>query len=152
MNDDDGERQIQNDYLRRQIVAIDSLPPSDRRRKRLQLFVLRCRSCQDVVLEVVDTKPYRVIRTRRTQLNEIAPPPPGLSPEGRTAYWREHFADRPPDAIRLDARWMFTPIPDDLSSESDSSVVTACRCTSDQLVRISWLATQLAAGKSTATR
>lgn len=52
----------QTAHLQAQLNAIDTLPV--RRRRGYQLLVLRCQGCGDVLLEVLDTRPYAVVRMR----------------------------------------------------------------------------------------
>ncbi len=98
---DDWEREHreQTTHLQAQLNAIDTLPA--RRRCGYQLLVLRCQGCGDVMLEVVDTRPYAVVRTRA-----------------------------PLDFRRGGWRWSAIPWPSgETDPDSDRAAIpTACRC------------------------
>lgn len=94
------EYQEQTEYLQAQLTALNGLPPQ--RRRRFQLLVLRCQGCEDVMLEVLDTRPYAVVRTRP------------LHPSTRRGGWR----------------WLAIPWPSgsDSPEREAGQIPVACRC------------------------
>lgn len=148
------ERQSQNDYLREQLHAIDKAPG---RRRRYQLFVLRCQRCGDVLLEVIETDPYWSVRIRHAESPEDSPPrpPAGSRVSEVQAHYRAHFEGRErPARLRLDKRWSFFAITTEMSRDERREVDVACRCATNLAgsVALRWVYERLAAGDRSATR
>lgn len=143
------EMQLQNDHLRAQLAALAKSPP--RVRRKYQLLVVRCQGCGDVMLEVLKTEPYAVIRLRGIEPGEFPAAPAGATMAEARDHWREFFADRQ-ESIRLDAHWTFVPIAWPPSSDHDadrrdSSVHTACKCRDAGPISMRWIFEKLAAGQ-----
>lgn len=148
------EWQIQNDYLRQQLVAIARRPAAKRREFRL--FVLWCKRCSDVLLEVVDTRPFPVVRLRHAVSSQRPPQAPaGASVTQALEHYRSAREASPElykHSIRLDKRWRFIAIPPTMAPNERSSVSVACRCQEQQLVELRWVYEQMNAGIREATR
>jgi hypothetical protein len=96
------------------------------------LLEMVCGACGDVLIEVIATAPYRVVRFRRADL-------PNVSVEPRNDEDAVQFARRAYDATRAASggsgealragEWWFDPLPEvpDLK-ESTKKVPTRCRC------------------------
>lgn len=120
------EHEIQTEHLRRQLAALATLAPA--RRRKFQLLVVRCQGCGDVMAEVLDTKPYPVIRSRQLVVRE-------LGEAARNGDWARHFAETK-ESIRRDQEWRFVPIPQPLPSERaarNALIPVACSCRSTDL-------------------
>lgn len=142
----DEEMWLQNNHLRQQILALSK--KSSTVRKRFQLLLVRCKRCDDVVLEVLDTLPYAVVRLRNTEAEKHAPPPEGATTEEVAAHWRSHFATRSP-ATRLDKNWRFYPIAGQAQPEDAQTLIPcACGCVGDRTRSHRWMRERMAAGKS----
>ncbi len=114
----------QNDYLRRQLHALERGSPE--RRRKFQLLLIRCAGCGDVLVEVMQTDPYPVIRFRRTTDHPAAPSLPAGAP---VAARVERMKTRL-EPIRQGA-WSFYPIPWPLpepSADDHGLVPASCRC------------------------
>lgn len=116
------EMHQQNDYLRQQLHAL-ARGTAARRRKFL-LVVVRCGRCEDVLLEVVDTFPYPVVRHRGTEAHPSAAVFGGGSVQERLAHDRSVG-----EPIRR-GEWLFCPLPSPIPDVGDGETVihTACRC------------------------
>jgi hypothetical protein len=113
------EQLIQNDHLRKQIHALRNAPM--RTFRKYVLHEVICAGCNETILTVLDTKPYRVVRTR-----DLAP----TGEEGTAPDWREnasaYFAAR--NRLRR-GEWRFFPIGDDDEVDAHSwSWHSVCRC------------------------
>ena len=114
----------QNAYLRRQLHALNKLTSSKRR--RYQILEIRCGACQGVLLEIIKTVPYPVIRYRRTTGHpSVIPLPFDASVAARVERMKST-----PAPLRQDD-WSFAPLPDPIpapSGEGIALVATTCRC------------------------
>ncbi len=97
---DDASAAEQTNALRLQLQALDALPRS--RRRAWIHHEIRCKDCGDPVIQVMDTRPYRTVRSRKII-------------DGR-----------------LDKRWMFVPIHDDDAGADNEWVFAGCRCRSHE--------------------
>lgn len=116
----------QNDRLRDTLALFDKLPLGKRR--RYQLLVVRCGRCEDVLVEVVQTLDYPVVRHRQAAAHPAAPPGPpvGAGVEGHREHWK--IAG---DSIRQD-EWVFYPLAQPVPKPSGDHrriVTTCCGCT-----------------------
>ena len=112
-------RDEQNVPLGKQIQAILSKPAA---RKRLRLHELVCQGCDEIIVEVLDTKPDPVMRWRESTSAEQ---------RDRPADWfKDPGRYRRPDIGRA-GEWKFSPLPDPLPipEQSRTEVIhTACSC------------------------
>lgn len=145
---DESERIAQNAYLYDQLNTLSRKPRSVR--LRFQLFVMRCKRCGDVLLEVMDTEPYPVILTRRTEVPPFEQPPVGADLDDLVAHWMQYFSQKP--AIRLDKNWRILAIPKEMPPDQAGDINVACRCADGGSVGIRWIFEQIAAGVQSATR
>jgi hypothetical protein len=91
----------QNDYLRKQLVALHRGPRA--RWIKFRLLEVVCRDSGDAIVEVMATDPYPVIRYRRTEDHPSTSTPSGASVAERIA----HIGERLPPIRR--GEWMFYP-------------------------------------------
>lgn len=132
----DAGYQVQTDYLRQQLAALHNGPRSRWRQHRLLEVV--CRECGDTVLEVMNTKPYRVVRYWEHLVTKGEQPPAPWWGKGwsasevqQAAYERAKTDTSTPLTRRGDS--MFHPIPADWEGDSDELLLTACRCRGHEL-------------------
>lgn len=136
------ELQAQNDHLRQQIAALHSLPA--KRLREYQLFLLHCQ-CGEVLLELLDTRPYWSLRFRQTEHGSVSLPPTGATSAERKARWAEHFANEK-RSIRRDRHWRFFPLlpTTDLADDEATQVIGLdCKCSSGQQVTLAWVLDQV---------
>lgn len=98
------EMALQNDYLRKQLHALQKLP-TKQRLKYVRLTIM-CAPCQEVVLEVVGTEPYPVVRYRQTTRHPNTSFPAATAP---VSDWIGHARTAGP-SVRQD-EWSFYPVP-----------------------------------------
>ena len=112
----------QNDYLRKQLHALDGKPKAIRR--KFLLLVVLCGRCQDVLAEIVDLDPYPVLRHWPGQDHPETAPFEGGSPAERLAHRRAIG-----EPIRR-GESMFHPLPSPLPPTGDPETVmhTVCKC------------------------
>lgn len=125
----DEEFHKQNDYLRQQLHALNSGSPA--RRRKFQMFVVRCGGCDDVLAEVMRTEPFPILHTRRTGGHPSTPVLPAGTPAGQLLA---QMKDQP-QSFRRDA-WSFRAIPWPLpepSPDDHANVSTTCRCRNVEL-------------------
>lgn len=126
MTDWRAEKAAQNDHLRMQLAALDSGPKS--RWMRFRLLAVHCGRCGEILLEVMDTSPYPVVRYRGVVNHPgVDVLPADAAIETRIAHQRAK-----PGRIRRDDAWRFDPIPANIPPDDpslDHNLVTcACRC------------------------
>ncbi len=147
----------QNDYLRSQLLALDGLPRA--RRRTFQLFVLRCKECGDVVLEVMDARlpdgqSVYVVQIRH--LVESSTRIPQLAKGLSVAEYQKHFRAHRSSikhAIRLDKNWRFFCVSAQMTDRATAtSAHTACRCRADREFSLAWIYEQIESGPREQTR
>jgi hypothetical protein len=123
MTDDEWEReyQIQTDYLAMQLRALMTRPIKTR--KSYIFHQIRCAGCGDVLVQVVDLVPYRVIRYRGSTSDEQLLPA-DMDPRERALAMAARKR-----SIRLDKNWMFFPVGEHDADERPHLVQAMCRCT-----------------------
>lgn len=129
-----GTFEEQDALLRAQVAALRAGPSARLRRFRALEYV--CQRCGDVLLEVLNTSPWRVVVTTALEPHPDFKPPPSpgrgagwdaLYRHGREAGRDARDAGRP---VRTGERDIM-PVPDDdrMAREHASTVVMlACRC------------------------
>jgi len=120
-------RREQNDLLRAQLAALGAGPKE--RWRRFRLLELVCGGCGDVLLEVMNTSPYRVVLVHGADPHPKEPEPNELPPEatltGKELY--ERYGGRV--RIRRSRDRRFVVLPHELSTVSASeSLAATCRC------------------------
>jgi hypothetical protein len=120
--------------LRRQLKALNDGPPSRRRKFVLHEWV--CVGCDELVMEVIATSPYRVLRYRQVAVSDAAkvaaanpPPTPGMSMAQAWYADQRSQLEHPNESIRRDKEWRFVPLPDARPDHAERRlVIAACRC------------------------
>lgn len=129
MDDDTfyAELRAQNDYLRKQLHALSTLPAH--RRNKYVTHEIYCKGCASLLCEVLQLSPYRVLRYRdvKPTLDEL---PADMPPDERARAMSKRK-----QSIRVDKDWQFFPIADDEESKAKSArsiLVLACRCSRER--------------------
>lgn len=131
--DDFEERmRAQNASLRQQLAVLAKMPRA--RRQKLVLLEVVCRGCGDLLVEVVATSPYPVVRSRGLDEPDRAMPDREEG-EPSKAYGRRVYEERHREydqSLRL-GEWKFWPLPRPWpvpGSEGYRSLIVPfiCRC------------------------
>lgn len=114
MSDDMAE---QNDMIRAQLDALDK--GGRKWLKRCLLHEIRCSRCGDPLVQLVDLKPYRVVRFRQITQGDGA----------QLSKWIDSgIYESTPDPVRLDPWWKFFPIAANEPVDDSWLIFPACRC------------------------